>query len=128
MVEVKSSIGFKDRPAILLSNGKVLQARNIVNMIHEVLIYIFNTKRFLFPLDINNVDLITKYYQCFQTFRHSSDTRAIEGKVSSADIDVVNRWKMVERAKGRVPGMSMQQHYAQFDQLLGPFLRYTQAM
>ena len=59
-------------------------------MIHEVLLDIFNSKRFLFPIDITEPDTVTKHYQCFRTFRRSSDTQAIERKVATANIDVVN--------------------------------------
>ena len=128
LLDVKGELGFTDGPAISSMAGKIWRARDVDDMIHEILLDIFHSKRFLFPTDIVNPDDVTKHYQCYRTFRRSSDTRAIERQVASADIDVVNRWKKVEGAKGRVPGMSMQQRYAQFDQLLGPFLRYTQAM
>jgi hypothetical protein len=49
-------------------------------------------------------------------------------KVAAADIDVVNRWKSVERADGNRPQRPMRQHYAELELLLGPFLRYTLAM
>ena len=67
-------------------------------------------------------------YQCFWTFRRTSDTRALEKKVSELDMDIVNRWKAVETAAGRVPGWLMWQHYDQLELLLGPFLCYTFAM
>ena len=97
-------------------------------MMHEVLIEIFDTKRFLFPPDITSHELIAKHYQCFRTFRQLLDTRALEHGVNSSDVDVVNHWKKVETSKGKVPGHIMQQIYAQFDLLLEPFLRYTTAM
>ena len=43
-------------------------------------------------------------------------------------MDIVNRWKAVETAAGRVPGWSIRQHYTQLELLLGPFLHYTFAM
>jgi hypothetical protein len=49
-------------------------------------------------------------------------------KVSSNDIDVVNRWQSVEKAKGSCPARPMRQYYAELEQLLAPFLRYTKAM
>ena len=126
--EVKVLLGINDGLAISSMDGKMWQPGDIDDMIHEILVDIFHSKIFLFPADITNPGLVWKHYQCYRTFRRSSDTRALEQKVAQADIDVVNRWKRVEAAKGKVPGMSMQQRYAQFDQLLDPFLKYTQAI
>ena len=67
-------------------------------------------------------------YHCYRTFRRSSDTRALEEKVSETDINVINRWEQrggTSKAKMREP---MNQYYAQFELLLKPFLRYTYAM
>ena len=128
LLDAKAALGFTDGPTISTSKGKMLESRDIDDIIHKVLLDLFTSKRFLFPADILDVEAARKHYQCFCTFRRSSDTRALEQKVTSSDIDVVNRWKRVEKANGKVPGMPMQQRYAQFDQLLQPFLRYTQAM
>jgi hypothetical protein len=48
--------------------------------------------------------------------------------VADKDIDVVNRWKSVEKAKGTRPSRPMRQHYAQLSLLIEPFLCYTKAM
>ena len=53
-----------------------------------------------------------------------SDTRALEMKVSKTDIDLVNRWALVEKASG----LEMRQYYADITLILEPFLRYTKAM
>eukprot|EP00978_Attheya_sp_CCMP212_P047631 scaffold422659_cov59-Attheya_sp.AAC.3 len=44
------------------------------------------------------------------------------------DMDVVNRWKGVERTKGARPSCPMRHHYAELSLLIQPFLRYTRAM
>ena len=102
--------------------------RHLDKMLHELLSHLFTTNKELFPEDIKSQDDVRKFYQCFRSFRRTSDTRAMEQKVSSADIDIVNRWRKVEAGAGRRPGYTMQQHYAQLDLLLKPFLRYTSAM
>ena len=97
-------------------------------MLIKVLVDCYQEERVLFPADMDNEEKLRDSYQCFRTFRRTSDTRALEKKVSDSDMDIVNRWKAVETAAGRVPGRSMRQHYAQLELLLGPFLRYTFAM
>lgn len=127
-LEAKGNIGFTDGPAISDDNGKMYRTRDIDDMLHEVLIEIFEDDRNLFPIDITNTELVRRHYQCYRTFRRSSDTRAIEEEVEGLDVDIVNRWAKVERAKGKRPGHKMPIHYAQFELLLKPFLRYTSAM
>ena len=49
-------------------------------------------------------------------------------KVAMNDIDVINRWKTVEAAKGKRPSRPMRQHYAEVGDLVNPFVRYSCAM
>lgn len=60
-------------------------------------------------------DKLRDIYQSFRTFMRTLDTRALEKKVIESDMDIVNRWKALETAEGRVPGCSMQQHYTQLE-------------
>ena len=127
-LDIKTVIGQRDGPAISDIDGKLYGTKDLDDMLHDILLDIFEVRRELFPADISSSEEVMKHYQCFRTFSRSSDTRAIDTKVSSVDIDVVNRWRGVERAGGKRPARYMQQHYAQFELLLGPFLRYTEAM
>jgi hypothetical protein len=86
---------------------------------------LFETKRSLFPPTIESVDELRKRYQVFM---RSSDTRALEQRVTTTDIDIINRWATFEKAKGRRPGLAMRNYYADITLLILPFLRYTQAM
>ena len=98
-------MGFRDGPVILSINGKVLRATDVNNMIHEVLIDIFNTNRSLLPADIIGVDLIAKHYQCFEP----SDIPQTQERLNIRCLWLtlmwlINIWKAAEKAKGRVPG------------------------
>ena len=97
-------------------------------MLFESLSEIYSKTPELFPLDIKTAEDIESNYQCFRTFRRSSNTRAVEVKVDLKDQQIVNRWRTVEKAGGKRPSMPMHMHYAQFDELLKPFLRYTRSM
>ena len=97
-------------------------------MLIELLVSYYQEERGLFPADMDTEKKLRDSYQCFRVFRRTSDTRALENKVSESDMDILNRWKVVETTAGRVPGRSIRQHYAQLELLLGPFLRYTFVM
>ena len=126
-MDLKSTQGFVDGPAISDVNGNAYLSRDIDDLLHEVLEDLHASARALFPPDVDLEDL-WKSYQAFRTFRKPSDTRAMEEGVSPDDIDTVNRWKKDEAAGGVRPGRGMRHRYAQFDELLKPFLRYTWAM
>ena len=128
LITEKESLGLKDGLAISNTMGKLIEPSEIDEMLIEVLVVCYQEDKVLFPADMDIEEKLRDSYQCFRTFRRTSDTRASEKKVSKSDMDIVNQWKAVETAAGRVPGWSMQQHYAQLELLLGPFLRYTFAM
>ena len=68
-------------------------------MLIEVLQKIYEEDSFMFPVDILDKESLNQSYQCFKTFRKTSDTRSLEHKASSSDIDVVNRWRSLEQVK-----------------------------
>jgi hypothetical protein len=94
----------------------------------EVLEDLFVTKRSLFPATIEGVEELRKRYQVFRSLQRSSDTRALDQRVAETDIDIVNCWASVEKAKGRRPGQAMRNYYDDVTLLILPFLRYTWAM
>jgi hypothetical protein len=79
----------------------------------------------LFPYTRTSKEEIEQNYHAFRSFRRSSDTRALNQGVKRDDIDIVNRWHQVERAAGNRPSFDMRHHYAQYELLIQPFLRYT---
>jgi hypothetical protein len=71
-----------DGPAFSDQKGRVLSSTFIDESMHTILEEILESDPHLFPNTINTNDDIQDNYQAFRTFRHSSDTRAIEEKVS----------------------------------------------
>jgi hypothetical protein len=128
LIELKESQGFRDGPAISDVTGHLYKTRDINDCFQEVLEDLYSTQHELFPTHILTVQMIRERYQVFQTYRKSSDSRALVMGVSSNDVDVVNRWQAVEAAKGTRPGRSMRQYYAAVHLLMPSFLRYTCAM
>jgi len=120
--------GFRVGPAITDINGKLLSLKVLNDMFFEILTNIFDEEQSLFPKRVSDHESISAYYQCFRTFRRTSDTRALEVKVKRTDIDIVNKWKSDENSKSNKPSLPMHQLYAQLNLFLGPFLRYTKAM
>jgi hypothetical protein len=128
LIKFKKLQGHEDGPAISDLNGRVLSHRALNDSLLETLEELFGTHQELFPASIPDVETLRKRVQVYRTLRRTSDTRALEQKVGQSDIDVVNRWKALERADGNRPHRPMRQHYAKLELLIGPFLRYTWAM
>ena len=81
-------------------------SRDVDDLLHETLLELFMHHPELFPPDIQVVDDVIRRYQSFRTFRRSSDTQALERKVSSNDIDIVNKWRTIEETHGKRLGRS----------------------
>jgi hypothetical protein len=128
LLEFKRSRGYTSGPAISDIDGRVFSHRVMNDALLELLEELFDSQRELFPPSISSKEILRQRVQVYRTLRRTSDTRAIEKKVNQTDIDVVNRWKSVERADGNRPNRPMRQHYAELELLLEPFLRYTRAM
>ena len=67
-------------------------------------------------------------YSLFRSLRRGSDTEATKNHVDTTVIELVNRWRKFERARGRMPSLSMQQHYTQMQAMLLMFWRYSRAL
>lgn len=119
---------WKFGPAIADRYGKVFTTQVLDDMLHEILLNIFQDEPTMFPSTVKGEEDIRKFYQCYRSFRRTSNTRAISQKVNPDSIDIVNRWRKVERSKGSRPSGSMKQHYAELEVLLDPFLHYTSKM
>ena len=127
LMELKHHQRLSSGPAISDSNGLLLSTKELDRMMHEVLVDLYSMDRTLFPPSMDAPETIVESYKCFRTFRRTSDTRAIEEKVDQTDIDIVNKWEHMGLTK-RKTSQPMRQHYAQFELLVKPFIRYTYAM
>ena len=73
------------------------------------------------------VDVFDRY-SMRRSLRRGSDSQAIAQGVDAVDIELNNRWRLQEQAKGRKPKMRMIQHYADVRILLPALLRYSRAL
>ena len=128
LIDEKEKFNFRTGPLISDSTGQPLSTSEVNEMLHEALLHLYDEDRSSFPEQILHREMIPKHFQIFRSLRRSSDTRAIEMKIDTKDIDVVNRWRTVEEARGKRPSRPMHQHYAQLELLVDPFLRYTTKM
>ena len=125
---MKDSQGHHNGPAVSNVKGKILSTQSVNDCFLEALENVYEAKQDLFPAKIQTLGDIKLCYHIYRSPRRTSDTRALEKNVSSTDIDIVNRWKKVEKADGKKIVGEMKHYYADVTLLMGPFKRYTSAM
>eukprot|EP00804_Cyclotella_cryptica_P009196 CCRYP_003235-RA/>CCRYP_003235-RA protein AED:0.41 eAED:0.41 QI:0/0/0/1/0/0/2/0/290 len=67
-------------------------------------------------------------YGISRTFRKTSETRARRAGIPKDQVEMVNRWRKVERARGRKPNFDMADHYSDASQLGTLTWRYSYAL
>ena len=128
MIAVHEEAGRIEGPAICDSNGYLLSYAKINEGVWTLLEETFDGDRHMFPNDVKEREDIRELVNIKQTFRRSSDSRAIAEGVKETDIDTVQRWRKKKRAKGKAPSESMRVGYSHQELLNKCFRRYTQAI
>jgi hypothetical protein len=126
LVEVRFQEGRTRGPAFCEADGKVSYSSIFEPWFHEVLIEVQARRPDLIPSSVD----VAEDYGVGRSFRRGSDSEAVARGVDSNDIDAMNRWRVVERAKGRRPNFSsMREHYADVRIMaLDRSLRYSSAL
>ena len=71
---------------------------------------------------------IREEYSINRSFRRGSTAHALNQGVSQPVIDAHNRWRKVERSKGRKPKLDMIEEYADIAQLVPTRVKYTEML
>jgi hypothetical protein len=113
-------------PAFCDKDGKVSYSGVYETYFHEALTDVQVRRPDLIPETVD----VPEDYGVGRSFRRGSDSEAIARGVDSNDIDAMNRWRTVERARGRRPVFSsMREHYADVRiTALDRSLRYSSAL
>jgi hypothetical protein len=78
----------------------------------------------LFDPGVNVVEV----YSLRRSLRHGSTTRATNAGVSKEIIEMNNRWRKLEAARGRRQGMSMMSHYTEIRLAIPTLWRYSRML
>ena len=109
LIEAREHKGRVRGPAFCVQDGKAEYSRVYEACFHEVLGEIQLSRPDLIPLSID----VPEDYGVGRSFRRGSDLEALARGVSPLDVDAMNRWRSIEKAKGRRPAhASMREYYA----------------
>jgi DNA-binding XRE family transcriptional regulator len=117
----------KDRrngPAFADKAGNVAKASSYEMKFHEALLHIQENHPRLIPPTVD----VVEEYGIDRSLRRGSLTHARNMGVSGSDLDLINRWRLVEKAQGRKPAMRMRDHYSDIRLLVPSLIRYSKAL
>jgi hypothetical protein len=109
LVKVWALEGRTRGPAFCDLEGHIAYSGIYESHFFEVLMEIQERRPDLIPASVD----VVEDYGIGHSFHRGSDSEAIARGVDSSDIDAMNRWRIVERARGHHPVFSsMREHYA----------------
>jgi hypothetical protein len=109
LVDARFREGRTRGPAFCDEKGHVSYSSVYEPKFHEVLIEVQANNPNLIPASVD----VAEDYGVGRSFRRGSDSEAVARGVNSSDVDAMNRWRIVEKARGRCPVFSsMREYYA----------------
>jgi hypothetical protein len=78
----------------------------------------------IIPGDVN----VTEEYGISRSFRRGATSEARARGTAAADVDLANRWRTFENAKGRRPRMAMRDHYADIRLIIPGRIRFAEKL
>ena len=123
MVEVRQEEGRERGWLFQDSEGKRCKGGMFEEDFHIVLETIQNTTRF-----IDKAVKVREEYGLFRSLRRGATTEAHNQEVGTTVIEMNNRWRKVERAKGKKASMTLSQHYTEVKQAVKVLLKFSSAL
>jgi hypothetical protein len=126
LVDARFQEGRTRGPALCDEKGNVSYSSVYEPSFHEVLNEVQARNTSLIPTSVD----VVEDYGVGRSFRRGSDSEAVAQGVNSSDIDAMNRWRTIEKARERRPVFSsMREHYADLQIMaLDQSLRYSSAL
>ena len=108
LIEVREMEGHTSGPAFAKPDGTLARISDYDEMLHYLLGQLQADKRCDL---VSREEDIKKDYSFFRSFRKSAEGRARAAGLDADIQNAMNRWKKIERAKGRRPRFDMADHY-----------------
>ena len=124
LVKVREEQGFTAGPAFCDEKGRCVKAKAYQTVFHDLLEEVKFRAPELFTVDSD----IREDYGISRSMRRGSATRATEAGASAPLMDLINRWRTVERAEGGEPVFRMREHYSEIRALMTKLLEYSRLL
>jgi hypothetical protein len=124
LVMLRERQGKYHGPAFCDEAGEVARMSDYEEIFYEILRDIQDQRPDLIAPEVE----VEQIYGFYRSFRRGSTTRATELGVSETAIDLINRWRKVERAGGMQPSMAVRDHYTEVVQLKTSRLKFSKPL
>jgi hypothetical protein len=123
LVSVQQEKGLTRGAAFSDVNGHILSPRFVKGLIAERLQQVKETTG-LIPVDVDCFE----NFGISRSFRRGATSTARARGVNGQLIDLINRWRKFEEAKGQRPRLAMQDHYSDIEILIPELIKFSQAL
>jgi hypothetical protein len=124
LVAVREEAGQVRGPAFQTRAGGIMGARVVEGALMDRLQILKETKQGLIPPDVD-------CYEDFgisRSFRRGATSAARTRGVSDKHVDLINRWRKFEGARGRRPVLPMHDHYSDIEVLIPELVKFSKAL
>ena len=115
-------------PACLNEDRIQSSTAEMNDVVHELMVELYDTRRELFDIDIKTEADVYNKYNVYPSFRRGPESRAVSRKVDESDRYIIHRWRKKEAAGQNKVGHPIDQLYVNISLVKEAFLRYTKAM
>ncbi len=124
LVEVQQAVGRSHGPAFGDRHGNLLDSIFIETIIADRLQAIKETQINVIPQEVDCYE----HFGISRSFRRGATSTAKVRGVNKEVVDLTNRWRQFENAKGKRPRLTMQDHYSDIKILLPELIKFSQAL
>ena len=124
LVQVREDQGKVGGPAFQDRQGAILSSRLVEGQLMDRLQLIKETQAGVIPADVDCFE----HFGISRSFRRGATSTARTRGVKDKHVELINRWRKFEDARGRQPSLPMVEHYSDVQQLVPEMVKFSQAL
>jgi hypothetical protein len=124
LVQVQEEAGRSHGPAFGDRQGNMLEATFIEALLADRLKRVQDMRPDLIPSEVDCYE----HFGISRSFRRGATSTARARGVDKDIVDLTNRWRQFEHAKGKHPRLSMQDHYSDIRIVVPELIKFSQAL
>jgi hypothetical protein len=124
LVQVRERQGQTHGPAFQDGKGNILSSSKMEGSLVEYLQAVKDTQPGVIPPEVD----CGEHFGISRSFRRGATSAARARGVDDRQVELINRWRKVESAKGRHPSLPMIEHYSDIQALVPEMVKFSQAL
>lgn len=124
LVQVRERRGQLRGPAFQDRRGGILCSRQLEGFLMDRLQLVKDTQAGIIPADVECFE----HFGISRSFRRGATSTARTRGVQDKHVELINRWRRFEDARGRQPSLPMVEHYSDIQQLVPELVKFSQAL